>query len=191
MLLLSLLLLHKIEKISIQLSQCIPSVPAFFPPRADLCLCICLPQNLPHVFSKGESALCLQLQERLLSTSHCPQIRTSASIRSFHRLENRKDDDSGINLAQGIRLDSNDYQKQFKALHPERSQNQFPWQWVITLIYGVRETLLRSDDWQQHLYPHNAEWGDRESDNFKENKWFGFFVGEKMNTARCKAKNTA
>lgn len=63
-------------------------------------------------------------------------------------------------------------------------------------MYGVRETLLRLDDWQQHLYPHDAEWGDRESgrdesDNLKDSKWFGIFVGEKMNAARCKAKNTA
>ncbi len=63
-------------------------------------------------------------------------------------------------------------------------------------MFGVRETLLRSDDWQQHLYPHDAEWGDGESgrdesDNLEDNKWFGICVGEKMNTAWCKAKNTA
>lgn len=63
-------------------------------------------------------------------------------------------------------------------------------------MYGVRETLLHSDDWQQHLYPHDAKWGDRESgrdesDNLEGNKWFGIFVREKMKAARCKAKNTA
>lgn len=63
-------------------------------------------------------------------------------------------------------------------------------------MYGVCETLLHSDDWQQHLYPHDAKWGDRESgrdesDNLEGNKWFGIFVREKMKAARCKAKNTA
>lgn len=86
----------------------------------------------------------------------------------FINSEDRKDDDKGINLAQGICLDSTSNQKQFKALRSERSPNQFPWQWVITLM---RETLR-----QQHLYPPDAEWADSgrdDGDNWRRTNVWG------------------